>query len=266
MSARSRCGYCAPLIDAFSRSTNTEATLELSELDQPNACSGRATKDGGRGSHCAYIRPPRLHQLCALTKGVPSVDPKLALPIALDTIPLRCRPNPLRPPSCSASMTRQYGGSESYRHMCRFNSGFFYQQEVLKPYQWYWRVEPGVEVSFALVLRGPNPGQVELTVLAPDSTFATSTMTPSCLCVARLTPLAWFTRLRSLKSADLQMEANNKVYGFTIVLVSARETDVQHERRPDSQSDSVRILANGRNVVGSDARVCSPSPAIHRSR
>ncbi|KAI8867155.1 glycosyl transferase [Ramicandelaber brevisporus] len=37
-----------------------------------------------------------------------------------------------------------YGGSLSYRKMCRFNSGFFYRQEVLKDYDYYWRVEPDV--------------------------------------------------------------------------------------------------------------------------
>jgi len=35
-----------------------------------------------------------------------------------------------------------YGGSLSYRHMCRFNSGFFYRLEVLAKYDFYWRVEP----------------------------------------------------------------------------------------------------------------------------
>ncbi|KAK4058920.1 hypothetical protein OIO90_000366 [Microbotryomycetes sp. JL221] len=40
-----------------------------------------------------------------------------------------------------------YGGSESYRHMCRFNSGFFYRQKVLQEYDWYWRVEPGIELK-----------------------------------------------------------------------------------------------------------------------
>ncbi|KAJ2478408.1 hypothetical protein EV174_004328 [Coemansia sp. RSA 2320] len=38
-----------------------------------------------------------------------------------------------------------YGGSLSYRHMCRFNSGFFYKHPLLKDIDWYWRVEPGVE-------------------------------------------------------------------------------------------------------------------------
>ncbi|KAI8980944.1 nucleotide-diphospho-sugar transferase [Pilobolus umbonatus] len=38
-----------------------------------------------------------------------------------------------------------YGGSLSYRHMCRFNSGFFYQHPLLSEYDYYWRVEPGVQ-------------------------------------------------------------------------------------------------------------------------
>ena len=38
-----------------------------------------------------------------------------------------------------------YGGSLSYRHMCRFNSGFFFRHELLKEYDYYWRVEPWVE-------------------------------------------------------------------------------------------------------------------------
>ncbi|CAG8486007.1 6180_t:CDS:2 [Funneliformis caledonium] len=38
-----------------------------------------------------------------------------------------------------------YGGSESYRHMCRFNSGFFFRHELLEQYDYYWRLEPGVE-------------------------------------------------------------------------------------------------------------------------
>jgi alpha 1,2-mannosyltransferase len=37
-----------------------------------------------------------------------------------------------------------YGGSESYRHMCRFFSGFFYRHELLQEYAYYWRLEPDV--------------------------------------------------------------------------------------------------------------------------
>lgn len=39
-----------------------------------------------------------------------------------------------------------YGDSESYRHMCRFELGFFWQSDLMKEYEWYWRVEPGVEI------------------------------------------------------------------------------------------------------------------------
>ncbi|KAJ7709891.1 glycosyltransferase family 15 protein [Mycena rosella] len=38
-----------------------------------------------------------------------------------------------------------YGGSIPYRNMCRFNSGFFFQHELLQPYRYYWRVEPNVK-------------------------------------------------------------------------------------------------------------------------
>jgi len=38
-----------------------------------------------------------------------------------------------------------YGGSLAYRNMCRFNSGFFYRQELVKKYRYYWRVEPSVK-------------------------------------------------------------------------------------------------------------------------
>jgi len=39
-----------------------------------------------------------------------------------------------------------YGDSVSYRHMCRFESGFFFQQPLMKNYEWYWRVEPSIEL------------------------------------------------------------------------------------------------------------------------
>ncbi|RHZ86048.1 hypothetical protein Glove_55g16 [Diversispora epigaea] len=38
-----------------------------------------------------------------------------------------------------------YGDSLPYRHMCRFESGFFYRHELLDKYDYYWRVEPGVQ-------------------------------------------------------------------------------------------------------------------------
>ena len=39
-----------------------------------------------------------------------------------------------------------YGDSISYRHMCRFESGFFFRQPLLEEYEYYWRVEPGIEL------------------------------------------------------------------------------------------------------------------------
>lgn len=39
-----------------------------------------------------------------------------------------------------------YGDSISYRHMCRYESGFFWRHELLNDYAWYWRVEPDIEL------------------------------------------------------------------------------------------------------------------------
>ncbi|KAF9174884.1 alpha 1,2-mannosyltransferase 2.4.1 [Mortierella sp. AD010] len=40
-----------------------------------------------------------------------------------------------------------YGESESYRHMCRYESGFIFHHELVQGYDYYWRVEPGVSFS-----------------------------------------------------------------------------------------------------------------------
>lgn len=39
-----------------------------------------------------------------------------------------------------------YGGSELYRHMCRFYLGFFHLHPLVQQYRYYWRVEPGVRL------------------------------------------------------------------------------------------------------------------------
>jgi alpha 1,2-mannosyltransferase len=39
-----------------------------------------------------------------------------------------------------------YGDSISYRHMCRFESGFFWRQPVMDQFKYYWRVEPDIEL------------------------------------------------------------------------------------------------------------------------
>ena len=58
-----------------------------------------------------------------------------------------------------------YGGSVSYRsppshptgsltnrcrHMCRYNSGFFFRHPLLLKYAWYWRVEPDIDFYCSL--------------------------------------------------------------------------------------------------------------------
>ncbi|CAI2037910.1 hypothetical protein SEUBUCD646_0H01480 [Saccharomyces eubayanus] len=40
-----------------------------------------------------------------------------------------------------------YGDSISYRHMCRFESGFFYRHPLMNDYDWYWRVEPDIKLQ-----------------------------------------------------------------------------------------------------------------------
>ncbi|GAA93410.1 hypothetical protein E5Q_00051 [Mixia osmundae IAM 14324] len=40
-----------------------------------------------------------------------------------------------------------YGDSEPYRHMCRFNSGFFYRMPAIQHLDYYWRVEPGIQIA-----------------------------------------------------------------------------------------------------------------------
>lgn len=39
-----------------------------------------------------------------------------------------------------------YGDSISYRHMCRYESGFFFRHPLMNEYEWYWRVEPSIEL------------------------------------------------------------------------------------------------------------------------
>jgi alpha 1,2-mannosyltransferase len=38
-----------------------------------------------------------------------------------------------------------YGDSLPYRHMCRFESGFFFRHHLLDQFDYYWRIEPGVD-------------------------------------------------------------------------------------------------------------------------
>lgn len=51
-----------------------------------------------------------------------------------------------------AALTRErmknviYGSSEPYRHMCRYESGFFWRHELMAEYEYYWRVEPDIKI------------------------------------------------------------------------------------------------------------------------
>lgn len=40
-----------------------------------------------------------------------------------------------------------YGGSESYRFMCRFNSGMFYKISEMQHIEYYWRIEPSTRFN-----------------------------------------------------------------------------------------------------------------------
>lgn len=46
-----------------------------------------------------------------------------------------------------ASEGVKFGDMLSYHHMCRYNSGFFFNHPLLKDYDWYWRVEPDVHFT-----------------------------------------------------------------------------------------------------------------------
>lgn len=39
-----------------------------------------------------------------------------------------------------------YGDSVSYRHMCRYELGFFFRHPLMMEYDYYWRVEPHIEI------------------------------------------------------------------------------------------------------------------------
>jgi alpha 1,2-mannosyltransferase len=39
-----------------------------------------------------------------------------------------------------------YGDSVSYRHMCRYESGFFFRHPLMDQFEYYWRVEPGIKL------------------------------------------------------------------------------------------------------------------------
>ncbi|KAJ7026979.1 glycosyltransferase family 15 protein [Mycena alexandri] len=73
-----------------------------------------------------------------------------------------------------------YGGSVSYRNMCRFNSGFFFRHPLLQSFRWYWRIEPDVhfhcDVNFDPFLFMQDRGKVygfTITMYEFDKTIPT---------------------------------------------------------------------------------------------
>lgn len=60
--------------------------------------------------------------------------------------------------------------------MCRYNSGFFYKQQVLEPFDFYWRVEPGIQLfcdvdydPFLFVRSSVSLQKLQLTSKPPDA-------------------------------------------------------------------------------------------------
>ncbi|POY70300.1 hypothetical protein BMF94_6699 [Rhodotorula taiwanensis] len=50
-----------------------------------------------------------------------------------------------------------YGDSKVYRRMCRYESGFFYRHELLRPYKYYWRLDPNVQYCASREPLRPKP-------------------------------------------------------------------------------------------------------------
>jgi Glycolipid 2-alpha-mannosyltransferase len=59
-----------------------------------------------------------------------------------------------------------YGGSLSYRHMCRFNSGFFYRLDVMQKYDYYWRIEPCISFVLSNLIQSRNNIATYITILS----------------------------------------------------------------------------------------------------
>ncbi|WFD49070.1 hypothetical protein GLX27_003748 [Malassezia furfur] len=51
-----------------------------------------------------------------------------------------------------------YADSQSYRQMCRYQSGLFMNHPLMQPFDYYWRIEPGV--SYFCEMLDPDPFRV----------------------------------------------------------------------------------------------------------
>lgn len=52
-----------------------------------------------------------------------------------------------------------YGGSLSYRKMCRYQSGFFWRHPLLDTYEYYWRIEYVLALSHSYFLHFSSSSQ-----------------------------------------------------------------------------------------------------------
>ncbi|KAJ7120038.1 glycosyltransferase family 15 protein, partial [Mycena epipterygia] len=82
-----------------------------------------------------------------------------------------------------------YGGdSLSYRNMCRFQSGFFFRHELLKPFKYYWRpdVHFSCEIDYDpfLFMQGEDK-KYAFTIALPEDKRTIHTLWPS-MCFPRI--------------------------------------------------------------------------------
>lgn len=116
-----------------------------------------------------------------------------------------------------------YGFSKSYRNMCHFNSGFFYKQERLLNYEWYFRVEPDVEYMCDFLydpftLLRTNNKIYGFTITIPD--------------YHNTIPTLWATVKEFIAEHPEYLHPNN-----AIDFLKSNETEVFYHTFSDSNSD-----------------------------
>lgn len=84
----------------------------------------------------------------ALTAASSGAVTFATIPASMWSIPSFLDENAARKAIARQGATKMpYGGLESYHHMCRFNSGFFFDIPELAAYKWYWRIEPDIRFT-----------------------------------------------------------------------------------------------------------------------
>ena len=101
-----------------------------------------------------------------------------------------------------------YGGSKSYRNMCRFNSGFFYKQKRLLNYDWYFRVEPDAQYlcdflydPFELLRRNNKIYGFTIAIVDYENTI----------------PSLWYTAENFIKDRSDLIHPNNSIKFLTTI-------------------------------------------------